>query len=120
MQWISGEERKPGDALLDLIGGPDMMTIMRELNAALVAYTPPNFTSFSCEITEGLEQGQRALFYNIDCPQFPNDGTTVVNNRVHQAPTRLVRQMAPAPGRFRESPSSSRSRAKATGTARTR
>ncbi|MCC6776502.1 MAG: hypothetical protein IT537_07685 [Hyphomicrobiales bacterium] len=52
------------------------------------------------EITEGLEQGQRALFYDVSCPQFPDDGTTVVNDRVHKAATRLVRYLAPAQGAF--------------------
>jgi len=97
---LAGTERKPADRLLDLIGGRDMMTIMQELNAALVAYTTENFRTICCEITEGVEQGQRALFYNIQCPQFPDDGTTVVNDQVHKAATRLVQQMAPASGAF--------------------
>jgi len=44
--------------------------------------------------------GQRALFYKISCPQFPDDGTTVVNDRVHKAAMRLVQHMAPARGTF--------------------
>jgi hypothetical protein len=73
---------------------------MRELTAALIAYTPPTFQTICCEIREGEEQGQRALFYNIECPQFPDEGTTVVNDRVHNAATRLVQQMSPAKGTF--------------------
>src|SRR5262245_61902377 len=97
---LAGNDPVPGNPLLDLIGGDDMMLILQELNAALIAYTPPNFDIIDCEITEGTEQGQRALFYNIQCPNFPDDGTCVVNDRVHHAATRLVRQMAPAAGAF--------------------
>jgi hypothetical protein len=90
----------PSNPMLDLIGGGDMMSILQELNAALIAYTPPNFDVICCKITEGFTQGERALFYDIACPHFPDDGTTVVNGRVHNAATRLVRQMAPTLGTF--------------------
>jgi hypothetical protein len=40
------------------------------------------------------------LFYNIQCPGLPDEGTTVVNDRVHSAATRLVQHMAPAAGTF--------------------
>ena len=88
------------DPLVELAGGPDMMMIFRELGDALISYTPPNFDIICCEITEGVEQGQRALFYKIECPNFPDDGTTVVNDRVHKAATRMVQKMAPGPGGF--------------------
>jgi hypothetical protein len=83
-----------------LPGGPDSMSALRELGAALIAYTPPNFETICCRITEGVEQGQRALFYDISCPQFPDESTTAVNDRVHRAATQLVQQMAPAQGSF--------------------
>src|SRR5215510_16608040 len=87
------------DPMLDLLpAGAATMPLLQELGAALIAYTPPTFEEIHCEITEGLEQGQRALFYSISCPQFPDDGTTVVNDRVHKAATLLVRHLAPAPG----------------------
>lgn len=89
-----------GDPLAELIGGNEMMGIFRELGDALIAYTPPNFNIICCEITEGIEQGKRALFYKIECPNFPDDGTTVVNERVHKAATRMVQKMAPAQGAF--------------------
>jgi hypothetical protein len=89
------------DPMLDLLpAGAATMPLLQELGAALIQYTPPTFEEIHCEITEGLEQGQRALFYNISCPQFPDDGTTVVNDRVHKAATLLVRHLAPAPGAF--------------------
>jgi|HubBroStandDraft_4_1064222.scaffolds.fasta_scaffold563754_2 hypothetical protein len=89
------------DPMLDLLpAGAPTMPLLQELGAALIAYTPPTFETIHCEITEGLEQGQRALFYKISCPQFPDDGTTVVNDRVHKAATRLVQYLSPAPGTF--------------------
>jgi hypothetical protein len=90
----------PAEALLDLAGGDERMEMLQELTAALVAYTPPSFDVICCAITEGVEHGQRALFYDIQCPTFPDDGTTVVNDRVHVAATRLVRDIAPAAGTF--------------------
>jgi hypothetical protein len=71
-----------------------------ELMEALIAYTPPHFETICCDIRDGLEDGHRALFYDIHCPQFPDDGTTEVNDRVHRAATRLVLQMTPPQGPF--------------------
>jgi len=89
------------DPLLDLLpAGAATIPLLQELGDALIAYTPPNFEVIHCEITEGLEQGERALFYKIGCPQFPDDWTTVANDRVHKAATRLVQHMAPARGTF--------------------
>lgn len=91
----------PSDPLLDLLpGGPAAMPMLRELGQALIAYTPEKFETIHCEITEGLEQGQRALFYKIGCPEFPDETTTVANERVHQAATRYVQQLAPGQGTF--------------------
>ena len=98
---LAGKEANPADRLLDLLpGGPDTMPLLQELSAALIEYTPPTFETICCRITEGVEQGQRALFYDISCPQFPDDGTTVVNDRVHRAATRLVQHMASVQGGF--------------------
>jgi hypothetical protein len=98
---LAGEEPIRVDPLLALLpAGPASMPLLQELGAALIAYTPANFETIFCRITEGIEQSQRALFYNISCPQFPDQGTTVANDRVHQAATRLVQQMAPAQGDF--------------------
>jgi hypothetical protein len=98
---LAGEEPIRVDPLLALLpAGPASMPLLQELGAALIAYTPPNFETIFCRITEGIEQGQRALFYNIGCPQSPDEGTTVANDRVHQAATLLVQQMSPAQGGF--------------------
>src|SRR3954447_4390458 len=89
------------DPLLDLLpAGAATMPLLQEIGDALIAYTPSKFETIHCEITEGLEQGQRALFYKISCPQFPDDATAVVNDRVQKAATRLVQHMAPARGAF--------------------
>lgn len=91
----------PSDPLLDLLpGGPAAMPMLRELGQALIAYTPEKYETIHCEITEGLEQGQRALFYRIGCPQFPGETTTVANGRVHQAATRFVQHVSPSQGTF--------------------
>src|SRR5262245_37314662 len=59
---LAGKDANPADRLLDLLpGGADAMPLTQELGAALIAYTPPNFETICCRITEGLEQGQRAL-----------------------------------------------------------
>src|SRR6202008_2163249 len=86
---------------LDLLpAGAASMPLLQELGDALIAYTPPNFATIGCRTTEGIEEGRRALFYDISCPQFPDDGTTTVNDRVHMAATRLVQHLAPAHGTF--------------------
>jgi hypothetical protein len=98
---LAGTQANPADRLRDLLpGGAGTTPLLQELGAALIAYTPPTFETICCRITEGVEQGQRALFYDISCPQLPDEGTTVVNDRVHSAATRLVQQMAPAQGGF--------------------
>ncbi len=97
---LEGREPAPADRLKDLMGGSDVMGLVRALNAALIAYTPSNFETICCQITEGVEQGRRALSYDIRCPNYPDQGTRTVNDRVHNAATELVQRMAPAPGTF--------------------
>lgn len=97
---LAGNDAAPHDPMLDLVPGAASMPLLQELGAALIEYTPPNFETICCRITEGIEDGQRALFYDISCPQYPDDGTTVVNDRVHVAATRLVQHMAPVHGSF--------------------
>jgi hypothetical protein len=90
----------PMEALTREVITSPRTTAIEELTAALIQYTPPHFKTIHCTIKEGLEQGQRALFYQIQCPEFPDDGTTVANDRVHRAATLLVQQMAPKQGTF--------------------
>jgi hypothetical protein len=97
---LEARHASPAEVLLELAGGDERMALLRELTDALVAYTPPTFDVICCGIVEGVEDGQRALFYDIQCPSFPDDGTNVVNDRVHAAATRLVRHMAPTEGTF--------------------
>jgi hypothetical protein len=97
---LEGRTASPAEVMMELAGGSEWMAILRELTAALVAYTPAKFEVICCDITEGVEQGQRALFYNIQCPSLPGEGTTVANERVHAAATRMVQHLAPAQGTF--------------------
>jgi hypothetical protein len=102
-ELLAGMERRAHDPMADLTAGilsAPSTSAIEELTAALIQYTPPNFKNIHCTIKEGLEQGRRALFYQIECPEYPNDGTSVVNDRVHRAATLLVQQMAPQPGTF--------------------
>jgi hypothetical protein len=93
-------EEDPMAALTSGVLSSPKTTAIEELSAALVQYTPPHFKTIHCTIQEGVEQGLRALFYNIECPEFPGDATTVVNDRVHRAATLLVQQMAPQQSTF--------------------
>ena len=97
---LEGRSASPAEVMMELAGGSEQMALMRELTAALIAYTPPSFEVICCDITEGVEQGQRALFYKIECPSLPGEGTTVANERVHTAATRMVQHIAPARGTF--------------------
>jgi len=81
-------------------GSADGMALLKELTSALIAFTPQKFAVICCTIKKGTENGRRALFYDIQCPQFPDEGTTVVDERVHKAATRLVQQMAPGDSSF--------------------
>jgi hypothetical protein len=107
---LAGQETVPDDPLQNLAGGVldvAWMRLMDELNATLIQYTPLHFESIHCRITEDLEQGQRALFYDIQCPQFPNEGTTQPNARLHTAATHVVQHVAAERGTFSEASSGS-------------
>jgi hypothetical protein len=102
-ELMAGMEPRKEDPMESL--GWGVITLPRgsaieELSEALIQYTPPHFKNIQCTIEEGVEEGQRALFYRIECPEFPDDGTTVANERVHRAATLLVQQMAPRQGAF--------------------
>jgi hypothetical protein len=56
------------------------------VSAALVQYTPKHFNTIECTVR--LE-GNR-LFYEIGCPDFPDEGTTEPGQNVHQAMSRLI------------------------------
>jgi hypothetical protein len=102
-ELLAGMEPSKEDPLRALAGGiltSDRTTAIEELTAALIQYTPSHFKNIHCTIKEGVEQGKRALFYQIESPEFPGDGTTVVNDRVHAAATLLIQQLAPGQGTF--------------------
>ena len=43
---------------------------------------------------------QRALFYDIQCPEFSDEGSTVANDRVHRAATSVVQHLTAERGAF--------------------
>lgn len=100
---LAGRQPLPSDPLADLTSGVldvGWMRLTQEFNAALIQYTPPHFKTIHCKLTEGLEQGQRALFYDIQCPQFPDQGTDQPNERLQRAATRLVQHVTAEQGAF--------------------
>ena len=100
---LAGKEPRPEDPLETLTAGVldiPQMRLVEEVNQALIQYTPEHFKTIHCTITEGLQQGQRALFYDIRCPEFPDEGTTAANERLHTAATQLVEHLAPQQGTF--------------------
>jgi hypothetical protein len=101
---LADKETVPDDPLQSLAGGVidvPWMRLMEELCAAIIQYTPPHFKNIHCKITQRLEQGQRALFYDIRCPEFPDEGTTEPNARLHTAATRAVQHLSAEQGLFK-------------------
>jgi hypothetical protein len=93
---LAGKEPPPSNPFAELSEGvidAGWMGIMEEFNAALIQYTPPHFKTIHCKLTEGLEQGQRALFYDIQCPEFPNERSDTPNERLHRAATRVYQHL---------------------------
>ncbi len=102
-ELMAGMEPRKEDPMEALTSGVltwPRTTAIEELAAAVIQYTPPHFKSILCTIKEGVEDGKRALLYGIESPEFPEDGTTVVNDRVHRAATLLVQQLAAEEGTF--------------------
>ena len=69
---------------------PALFEIFSELAAALVNYTPEHFKHIDCVIELGAVQGTEQLLFHINCPQFPDDYTDVVNERVSDAANELL------------------------------
>jgi len=100
---LTGQSPRPDDPLANLTAGVldvAWMRLVNEFTSALIQYTPPHFKNIRCKVTEGLEQGKRALFYEIECPEFPDDGTTVPGERLHRAATSLVQHVSAERGTF--------------------
>jgi hypothetical protein len=99
-----GKETVPDDPLESLAGSVidvPWMRLMEELCAAIIQYTLPHFKNIHCKITQGLQQGQRALFYDIRCPEFPDEDTTEPSARLHTAATRAVQHLSAEQGLFK-------------------
>jgi hypothetical protein len=117
---LAGTERKPADRLLDLIGGRDMMTIMQELNAALVAYTPGTSGPFAAKSPKALSRASERCSTTFNVRSF----------LMTARPSSMIRSTRRRPGwcskwrrlpaRLRVLPSSSSSGTTARGAAHTR
>lgn len=64
----------------------EWLALMNAVSSALVRYTPEHFKTIECTVRA---EGNR-LFYEIGCPDFPDEGTTEPGKDVHQAMSRLV------------------------------
>lgn len=101
---LAGQPALPADLLADLTAGVidvGWSGLMQEFNAAPIQYTPPHFKIIHCKITEGLAQGQRALFYDTQRPEFPEEGSDHPNGPLHRAATHLVQHVTAEQGTFR-------------------
>jgi hypothetical protein len=71
---------------------------LNAVSAALVRYTPEHFETIECTVRA---RGNR-LFYEIGCPDYPDDGTTEPGQNVHQAMSSLfaykMKSDGPIPG----------------------
>ena len=64
--------------------------LLGNLSTALVAYTPEHFKTIHCVVRSQLEGKQRRLFYEITCPDFPDEGSEDPNEDVHQATSKMI------------------------------
>jgi hypothetical protein len=78
---------------------PAVGDLFREATAALIEFTPEHLKMIHCTVRPVMERGQPGLAYEISCPDFPDQGTTRVNARVHEAMTRLAQYLSSI-GRF--------------------
>jgi hypothetical protein len=68
--------------LLDM----EWLALLNAVGNALIHYTPEHFKTIECTVRV---EGNR-LFYQIGCPDFPDQGTTEPGEDVHQAMSRLI------------------------------
>jgi hypothetical protein len=78
----------PAQRQPDLAGLFDMewLSLLNNVGNALIHYTPPHFKTIECTVRV---EGNR-LFYQIGCPDFPDEGTTEPGKDVHEAMSRLI------------------------------
>ena len=69
---------------------PVFTNLLQRISSELISYTPEHFEEIHCEIREGEEDGAQALFYLIDCPQYPEQGTTEPSDDLNEAAFDLV------------------------------
>jgi len=64
----------------------EWLALLHAVSGALIRFTPEHFETIECMVRA---EGNR-LFYQIGCPDFPDEGTTEPGQDVHQAMSRLV------------------------------
>jgi hypothetical protein len=69
---------------------PVFTHLLRRISAELIGNSPDHFEEIQCEIREGVEDGHQALYYSIDCPQFPDQVTTEASDELNDAAFDLV------------------------------
>jgi hypothetical protein len=65
---------------------PEWLAHLSAVSKALVHYTPKHFQTIECTVRV---EGNR-LFYEIGCPDFPDEGSTEPGQDLHQAMSRLI------------------------------
>jgi hypothetical protein len=77
---------------------PEWLAHLSAVSNAIVRYTPKHFQTIECTVRV---EGNR-LFYDIGCPDFPDEGTTEPGESLHQTMSRLIayklRSGGPFPG----------------------
>jgi hypothetical protein len=64
----------------------EWLALLNAVGNALIHYTPEHFKTIECTVRV---EGDR-LFYQIGCPDFPEEGATEPGKDVHQAMSRLM------------------------------
>jgi hypothetical protein len=65
---------------------PEWLSLVNAVSAALVRYAPEHFKTIECTV----RAQENRLFYEIGCPQYPDEGTTEPGENLHQAMSRLL------------------------------
>lgn len=63
---------------------PELDALLRAFSEELIQYTPEHFRDIRCTVRAGLEEGRKAMFYHIECPQFPDESTGSPSPEMHQ------------------------------------
>lgn len=86
---LGGTEPPPKHPFAHLLpDGIESFNLVQELSDALIEYTPPHFSVICFEAKHVSTEA--ALWFSIECPQHPHDGTNQVNQRVREAAEKIA------------------------------